>query len=145
MPLRPFSREQAWLLPPTLDELIPDDHPVRFAAAFVDSLEAAAWEALEIDLQGDPRGAGAYHPRALLGVWVYGFMTGVRSSRKLEGACRDQVPYLWLVGMQQPDHNTLWRFYKAHRDRMRTLRPCGGGWTTRSPASRLRTGRATRT
>ena len=121
MPLRPFSREQAWLLPPTLDELIPDDHPVRFAAAFVDSLDAAAWEAMEIDLQGDPRGAGAYHPRALLGVWVYGFMTGVRSSRKLEAACRDQVPYLWLVGMQQPDHNTLWRFYKAHRDRMRTL------------------------
>ena len=121
MPLRPFSREQAWLLPPTLDELIPDDHPVRFAAAFVDSLDAAAWEALAIDLQGDPRGAGAYHPRALLGVWIYGFMTGVRSSRKLEAACRDQVPYLWLVGMQQPDHNTLWRFYKAHRDRMRTL------------------------
>ncbi len=121
MPLRPFSREQAWLLPPTLDELIPDDHPVRFAAAFVDSLDAAAWEAMEIDLQGDPRGAGAYHPRALLGVWVYGFMTGVRSSRKLEAACRDQVPYLWLVGMQQPDHNTLWRFYKAHRDRMRML------------------------
>ena len=75
----------------------------------------------EIDLQGDPRGAGAYHPRALLSVWIYGFMTGVRSCRKLEAACRDQVPYMWLVGMQQPDHNTLWRFYKAHRDRMRTL------------------------
>ncbi len=121
MPVRPFSREQAWLLPPTLDELVPADHPVRFAAAFVDSLDAAAWEALAIDLQGDPRGAGAYHPRALLSVWIYGFMTGVRSCRKLEAACRDQVPYMWLVGMQQPDHNTLWRFYKAHRDRMRTL------------------------
>ena len=122
MPLRPFSREQAWLLPPTLDELVPADHPVRFVAAFVDGLDAAAWEELGVDLQGDPRGAGAYHPRALLSVWVYGFMTGVRSSRKLEAACTDQVPYLWLVGRQQPDHNTLWRFYTAHRDRMRTLR-----------------------
>ena len=121
MPLRPFSREQAWLLPPTLDELVPADHPVRFVAAFVDGLDAAAWEELGVDLQGDPRGAGAYHPRALLSVWVYGFMTGVRSSRKLEAACKDQVPYLWLVGRQQPDHNTLWRFYTAHRDRMRTL------------------------
>ena len=121
MPMRPFSREQAWLLPPTLDELVPADHPVRFAAAFVDSLGAEAWEELEVDLQGDPRGAGAYHPRALLSVWIYGFMTGVRSCRKLEAACRDQVPYMWLVGMQQPDHNTLWRFYRAHRDRMRTL------------------------
>ena len=121
MPMRPFSREQAWLLPPTLDELVPADHPVRFAAAFVDSLGAEAWEELGVDLQGDPRGAGAYHPRALLSVWIYGFMTGVRSCRKLEAACRDQVPYMWLVGMQQPDHNTLWRFYRAHRDRMRTL------------------------
>ena len=121
MPLRPFSREQAWLLPPTLEELVPVDHPVRFVAVFVDGLSAEAWEELAIDLQGDPRGAGAYHPRALLSVWIYGFMTGVRSSRKLEAACREQVPYLWLAGMQQPDHNTLWRFYKAHRDRMRTL------------------------
>ena len=121
MPVRPFSREQAWLMPPTLDDLVPADHPVRFAAAFVDGLAAEAWEELGVDLQGDPRGAGAYHPRALLSVWIYGFMTGVRSCRKLEAACRDQVPYMWLVGMQQPDHNTLWRFYKAHRDRMRTL------------------------
>ena len=87
----------------------------------MDGLDAEAWEELEIDLQHDPRGAGAYHPRALLGVWIYGFMTGVRSCRKLEAACRDQVPYMWLAGMQTPDHNTLWRFYKAHRDRMRTL------------------------
>ena len=42
-------------------------------------------------------------------------MTGVRSCRKLETACRDQIPYLWLTGWQHPDHNTLWRFYKGHR------------------------------
>ena len=121
MPLRPFNREQAWLLPPTLDELIPADHPARFIAAFVDGLDAEAWDELEIDLAGDPMGAGAYHPRALLSIWVYGFMTGVRSSRKLEAACRDQISYMWLAGMQRPDHNTLWRFYSAHRERMRAL------------------------
>ncbi len=48
-------------------------------------------------------------------------MTGVRSSRKLEAACRDQIPYLWLTGWQHPDHNTLWRFYKGHRQAMRKL------------------------
>ena len=121
MPLRPFSREQAWLLPPTLGELVPQDHPARFTAAFVDGLDAEAWEELEIDLQGGPRGAGAYHPRALLSIWIYGFMTGVRSVRKLEAACREQVPFMWLAGLQTPDHNTLWRFYQAHRDRMRLL------------------------
>ncbi len=121
MPFRDFNREQAWLLPPTLDELIPNDHPARFAAAFVDDLDADAWEELEIDLEGDPMGAGAYHPRALLSIWIYGFMTGVRSSRKLEAACCEQVSYMWLAGRQRPDHNTLWRFYKAHRDQMREL------------------------
>ncbi|MFC1957627.1 IS1182 family transposase [Chloroflexota bacterium] len=66
-------------------------------------------------------GAPAYHPRALLSVWLHGFMTGIRSSRKLETACRDQISYLWLTGWQHPDHNTLWRFYQAHRQTMRKL------------------------
>ena len=48
-------------------------------------------------------------------------MAGIRSSRKLEASCQDQVPYLWLTGWQRPDHNTLWRFYQAHRDAMRKL------------------------
>jgi hypothetical protein len=74
-----------------------------------------------IGLEGEPLGAPAYHPRVLLSVWLYGFMTGVRSSRKLEAACRDQMPYLWLTGWQHPDHNTLWRFYKEHRNEMRHL------------------------
>ncbi len=54
-------------------------------------------------------------------MWLYGFMTGVRLCRKLEVACRDQIPYLWLTGWQRPDHNTLWRFYKSHRQSMRKL------------------------
>ncbi len=66
-------------------------------------------------------GAPAYHPRALLNVWLYGFMTKVRSCRKLEAACRDQISYLWLTGWQHPNHKTLWRFYKAHRQSMRKL------------------------
>lgn len=121
MPVRPLNREQAWLLPPTLDELIPLDHPVRFVATFVDALDPIAWMELGMGLDGEPLGAPAYHPRALLSVWLYGFMSRVRSSRKLEAACRDQVPYLWLTGWQHPDHNTLWRFYQEHRQAMRCL------------------------
>jgi transposase len=121
MPLREISREATWLLPPTLEELIPVDHPARYVAAFVDELDRAAWLELGVAPAGAARGALAYHPRVLLGVWLYGFMTGVRSVRKLEQACRDQVPYLWLTGWQRPDHNTLWRFYEQHRQGMRTL------------------------
>ena len=121
MPLRPLNREQVWMLPPTLGELIPNDHPARFVAEFVDALDRTDWIELGIGPDGEPLGAPAYHPRALLCIWLHGFMTGIRSSRKLEAACRDQVTYLWLTGWQHPDHNTLWRFYQAHRDAMRKL------------------------
>ncbi len=121
MPLRPLNREQSWLFPPTLDELLPENHPARFVAALVDGLDRANWSELGVDIDGEPLGSPAYHPRGLLSVWVYGFTTGVRSSRKLEAACRDQIPYLWLTGWQHPDHNTLWRFYREHRGAMRAL------------------------
>ncbi len=111
MPLRPMNRDQGWLLPPTLDELLPQDHPARFIAAFVEGLDRASWAEMEIDLDGDPLGASDYHPRLLLSVLLYGFMTGIRSCRKLEAAGRDQISFLWLTGWQRPDHNTLWRFY----------------------------------
>jgi len=48
-------------------------------------------------------------------------MTGIRSSRRLENACRDQISFLWLTGWQRPDHNTLWRFYQTHRSALRSL------------------------
>ena len=121
MPLRAMNREQMWMLPPTLGEMVPMDHPARFVAEFVDGMKREDWAELGVDADGDPMGAPAYHPRALLSVWLYGFMTGVRSTRKLETACRDQIPYLWLTGSQRPDHNTLWRFYKNHRQAMRNL------------------------
>ena len=111
MPLRPLNREQVWMLPPTLGELIPNDHPARFVAEFVDALDRKAWVELGIGIDGEPLGAPAYHPRALLCVWLHGFMTGIRSSRKLEAACRDQVPYLWLTGFQHPDHNIFLNYY----------------------------------
>ena len=107
MRLRDMRREQAWLLPPSLDELLPLDHPARFVAELVDALDREDWKELGVEIEGDPLGAPAYHPRALLSVWLYGFVTGIRSSRKLEAACRDQIPYLWLTGWQHPDHNTL--------------------------------------
>ena len=81
MPLRDMGREQIWMLPPTLDELLPLDHPVRFVAEFVDALGRDGWSELGVDIDGDAMGAPAYHPRALLSVWLYGFMTGVRIVR----------------------------------------------------------------
>ncbi len=121
MPVREWSRGQAWLMPPSVEDLIAADHPVRFVAAFVEALGEAGWAEVGIDPRGAAEGAPSYAPEVLLSVWGYGFLNGVRTSRKLETACREQVPYLWLSGGQRPDHNTLWRFYQAHREGMRGL------------------------
>ena len=86
MPFREMNREQMWMLPPTLGEMVPMDHPARFVAEFVDGMKREDWAELGVDADGDPMGAPAYHPRALLSVWLYGFMTGVRSTRMLETA-----------------------------------------------------------
>jgi transposase len=121
MPVRKINRQQTWLFPPSLDEMLPTDHPARFVASVVEALDVAFWEKLKIDLEGDPLGASSYDARGLLCIWLYGFMTRTRPSRKLEAACRDQIPYLWLTGWQHPDHNTIWRFYKTNRDEIRQL------------------------
>jgi len=121
MPVRPLTRGQAWLMPPSLDQMISPDHPVRFVAAFVDQFDYRAWHELGVQVEGAVEGGPSYHARLLLSVWVYGFMSGMRSCRRLEVACREQLPYLWLCGQQTPDHNTLWRFYKEHREGMRKL------------------------
>jgi transposase len=122
MAYRELTREQDWLLPPSLEDSLPATHPVRFVAAFVDALEPDDWHALGVGIGPEPRdGAPRYHPRGLLSVWLYGFMTGIRTTRTLEAACRESLPFIWLVGGDRPDHNTLWRFYEQHRDAMRRL------------------------
>lgn len=121
MRVRPFVREAGWELPSSLDVLIPADHPVRFVAAYLDSLTPAEWEDLGMAFVVGGQGSHGYHPKVLLGAWIWGFMSGVRSSRRIEGACRERLPVLWLTGGQQPDHNTLNRFYREHRPGMRVL------------------------
>jgi transposase len=121
MHVQPFVREAGWELPASLDALLPARHPVRFVAQYVDGLTDDDWQQLGVRWQEGGQGAHGYHPRVLLAAWLWGFMSGVRSSRRLEAACTDHLSCLWLTGGQHPDHNTLWRFYQAHRAGMRSL------------------------
>ncbi len=117
MPERPYTRDQAWLLPPSLDELVPADHVVRFIAGFVESLDLSALKLTPVHAMGAP----AYPAEVLLAAWIYGFMLRVRSSRKIEVAAREHLPLLWLLGGHRPDHATLARFLRANRGAMKAL------------------------
>lgn len=121
MPQRSFTRDQPLLLPPSVHELVPADHPIRFVAVFVEQLPDAIQTELGVSGAAAQRGAPRYAPALLLLVWLAGFMQGVRTSRKLEYACRYDLAFRWLTAGQTPDHNTLWRFYAAHRQIMRAL------------------------
>jgi transposase len=118
MPVKPLARGQVWLLPPSLDEMIPSDHVVRFIAQLVDSLPLRQ---MGLCNKAAPRGEMEYDVRALLVAWIYGFMMRVRSTRRLEIAARENLALMWLLGGQCPDHSTLARFFQANRKPMRAL------------------------
>lgn len=102
---KPYHQHQMSLLPPSLEELIPDSHSVRVVSRIIDGLELSMLEA-----QYSGGGREAYHPRMLLKVLVFGYLSNIYSSRKLEASCCEQVHFMWLSGMQRPDHHTINRF-----------------------------------
>jgi transposase len=109
--LRP-NHAQRLLLPPAVDDWVPPTHPVRFVSTFVDSLDLAE---LGMEQEVADEGRPPYAVDLLLKVWLFGYMERIRSTRALEKACLDRMPFLWLTGNLHPDHNTLWRFFKLHR------------------------------
>jgi transposase len=120
MPERPDPYTQHLVVTPSLDELVPAGHPVRYVAAFVADLTPADWTALGVEA-AKSRGAPRTAPALLVRLWLSGFVLGIRSARGLEQGCRERFDLYWACGGQPPDHNTLWRFYQQHRRSMRQL------------------------
>jgi transposase len=101
--------QEIFLFPPAVEDWVGADHPARFVREVV---EALPWEEGEEESGWEGQGRPHYSDELLLKGWVYGYMAGIRSSRKLERACRENVALIWLLGRQEPDHNTLWRFWR---------------------------------
>lgn len=104
-----YITNQPFLLPPSLDDLISANHPVRVVNSVIDELTI---DHLLKSYKGG--GTSSYHPRMLLKVMIYSYLCNVYSSRKMEAALKENIHFMWLSGMQQPDHNTLNR-YRSER------------------------------
>ena len=102
---RDVDRQTAFLLPPSVNEWLPERHLARFVVEVIDGLDLGG-------MIGAYRGSGsaAHHPRRLLGILVYGYATGVFSSRKLERATYDSVAFRYVAANDHPDHDTIATF-----------------------------------
>jgi transposase len=97
-----YSPTQAFLLPPSFDDLIAVNHPVRIVNDIVERIDIRLLEKKYIG-----GGSSSYHPKMMLKIMVYSYLRNIYSSRKMEAAVKENIHFMWLSGMQQPDHNTI--------------------------------------
>ena len=114
----PCDRDQGFLLPPDVRDWLPADHLAWFVLDVVEQLDLGPFLAA---YRADGHGRAAYEPRMLLGVLLYGYCTGVRSSRQLERRCVEDVTFRVLSANTTPDHVTFARFRVRHEQALAGL------------------------
>ena len=110
------DRKTPYLLPPSVQDWLPEEHLARFVVEIVSELDLTA---LEKAYRG--RGSKAYHPEMLLALLFYGYATGVFASRKLERATYDSVAFRYIAANTHPDHDTIATFRKRFLKQLRPL------------------------
>jgi transposase len=113
---RQVDRETGFLLPPSVDEWLPERHLARFVVEVIERFDLSA-------MVGAYRGSGSasYHPSVLLGLLVYGYATGAFSSRKIERATYDSVAFRFIAANDHPDHDTIATFRRRFLGEIETL------------------------
>jgi transposase len=112
----PADRKTDYLLPPSVDDWLNEDHLARFVVEVIDGLDLS-----NLTRQYAGRGSKAHHPAILLAILVYGYATGVFSSRKLERATYDSVAFRYIAAGTHPDHDTLATFRRRFLDELAGL------------------------
>jgi transposase len=113
---RLIDRDTGFLMPPSVDEWLPERHLARFVVEVIAGLDLRT-------MTGSYRGSGeaSYHPQLLLGLIIYGYATGVFSSRKLERATYDSVAFRFIAANEHPDHDTIAAFRRRFLQQIGTL------------------------
>ncbi len=107
-PFRSCDLNQAYLLPPSLQDWLPEGHLARFVAEVVEAIDLSGIYAKYEE--GDGRGLAAYDPRMMVRGLIYGYCRGVASSRRMERATYEDVAFRYLAADQHPDHDTIAAF-----------------------------------
>jgi len=105
-----YTTNDNLLLPPTLGDFIEQKDPVRVINRIIESVDL---KPLYEKYPGG--GCPAYHPRMMLKLLVYAYMRNIYSSRRIEEFARNDIRFMWLIGMSCPDHNTINRFRNGYR------------------------------
>jgi transposase len=112
-------RKQTIILPEVLDDYIDEDNPVRVLDEFVNQLDMVklGFRFAEPPLMGRP----PYDPRVMLKLYIYGYLNGIRSSRKLEQEAKRNFEVVWLLGKLTPDFKTIADFRKHHKESLKRI------------------------
>ena len=110
------DRQTTYLLPPSVDEWLQANHLARFVVEVIEQLDLSA-----LTRQYSGRGSAAHHPAVLLGLLIYGYASGVHSSRKIERATYDSVALRFVAANTRPDHDTLATFRRRFLKEVETL------------------------
>ena len=112
MAYRHGQRRQGVLFPASIEDYVSSDAPVRAYDAIIDALNLE-----ELGIEVDPHKVGCpqYHPLPMLKLLVYGYSYGVRSSRKLERECHNNISFIWLMSDLKPDHKTISEFRRKNK------------------------------
>lgn len=111
--MRAVDRDQLLLMPPSLLDWLPPDHLAWLIIDVVAELDLSGFYR---SLRADGRGGCSYQPEAMLGILLYAYCVGERSSRRIEQRLCDDVAFRVIAANQQPDHATVARFRRRHQD-----------------------------
>jgi transposase len=117
-PFRPYNPDQLLLLPPDMTRWLPEGHLVYFIRDVVGQMDLSA---IYASYDGSKGGYPGYHPEMMVALLLYGYCVGIPSSRKIEKATHELIPFRVLAADQQPDHDTIAEFRRRHLETLGAL------------------------